>query len=66
MKKDYTPECGLYHKCNSCGKNFFVPSWQEEKWHWKIKTKIFCSYTCMRKYESTHKRYRQVKDYRGE
>ena len=36
--------------CQVCGKEIYFPCF--ERYAWKIGTKYFCSYTCMRKREA--------------
>lgn len=34
-------------KCEQCGRLFLPAPYH----HWRVKDKLFCCYTCMRKYE---------------
>lgn len=44
MKVEY-----LLRKCPVCGKNFYLND--AERWGYKIGTKFFCRWSCLRKYE---------------
>lgn len=51
---DYNCELGRNHKCHTCGKEVYIPRYQEAQWYWKHNRTYFCSYTCFRVYEKDH------------
>lgn len=40
---------GSDKKCMVCGKTFFLPSWMQEGYTYRINCRYCCSYTCYSK-----------------